>query len=170
MQTRSIIDIIKGADQAEDLDRLYIHTAAINLVNAAVAKLGGRQHWIASDTQKAVAIMNILEDIHPLKREYNPTRENGTKKEPAVSEFAPKGGSMTTVVPPKDLVKVPPLFASGGTLKDWERGSRIPITSPPQPSPQPSSSPAIDLLNNINVQPVDDEIDIEKGISELLGR
>jgi hypothetical protein len=160
MQTRSIIDIIKGADQAEDLDRLYIHTAAINLVNAAVAKLGGRQHWIASDTQKAVAIMNILEDIHPLKREYTPpVRENGAKKEPAVSEFAPKGGSMTTVLPTKE-----PLFAKGGAmaLKDMERGT------PVVPSPQ-SSSAAIDLLKAIDVSPADAD-DIEKGISELLGR
>jgi hypothetical protein len=117
MQNRSIVDIIKSADSAEDFDRLYIHTAAINLMNAAVEKLGGRKHWIGSDTQKLVAIMNILEDVHPLKR-------NVPKGDGPISEFAPPRtglvGRPAPFPPARPRVPVPASIAPAPDTREGE--------------------------------------------------
>lgn len=67
---KSISQVIGDIEDAEDFDALFLQTATINLMNAAVAKRGQRRVWITDDTRAYNAIYEIIMGISPMRTQY----------------------------------------------------------------------------------------------------
>lgn len=82
---RSISQVIGDIEDAEDFDALFLQTATINLMNAAVAKRGQRRVWITDDTRAYNAVHEIIMGISPMRTQYQGEGKVETKpQEPIV--------------------------------------------------------------------------------------
>lgn len=68
-----IRDVLDRAEEAEDIDKLWAFTAAINLVNATLQRIGGRSHWDIEDTRTLRRILKEVDKIGPLRTNYSGT-------------------------------------------------------------------------------------------------
>lgn len=102
---KSMSQIIQDIESMEDMDTLFLQTATINLMNAAVAKHGDRRIWITDDTRAYNAVMEIIMNIQPMRAEY---RKPDPVKPPSWNKRADPADGSAVDAAERQTTKMPP--------------------------------------------------------------